>query len=224
MQLKLVVFDFDGTLADTFSYVIKYLKKITIKEGIDVDLENNEFIEEMMNYHVRDLLKRFNISLVRVPKILREVRRVMYKDIDEIEMFEGMKDALAEMKNMGLDLGILTSNSKRFVETFLKSKDAAQFFDFVHSEGNLFGKDRVLKKLVKKTGLKKSEVVYVGDEARDIEACKKAGITCISVEWGFNNKYALDEHEADYIVDSPEELLLKIKYLNEMEGREQEKD
>jgi len=59
---------------------------------------------------------------------------------------------------------------------------------------------------LKEQDLNKSEVVYVGDEARDIEACQKADIAVITVSWGFHRKEVLREKNPTYLVDSPEEI------------------
>jgi phosphoglycolate phosphatase len=215
MAIKLVIFDFDGTLADTFSLMLRYGQKYANKEGIEADLSNQEFVEELRNSHMKDLIDRFGVSLVKIPRVVADVREALKREIKDVKMFEGLDRVLYELKSMGFSLGVLTSNTKEIVENFNESHNLDGVFDFVHSEKNLFGKHHAIRKVIRKRGLKHSEVLYVGDEARDVEACKKAHIRCLAVEWGFNSKYALDEHEADYIVDSPDELLMKIKYLSE---------
>ena len=54
--------------------------------------------------------------------------------------------------------------------------------------------------------LSKSDVYFVGDEVRDIEAGKKAGIKTIAVSWGYNTKDALAKEQPDYIIDTPLDL------------------
>ena len=58
-----------------------------------------------------------------------------------------------------------------------------------------------------KQALHPSNVLYVGDEVRDIEAAKKAGIRIAAVTWGYNSKKALEAYKPDYLVTKPEELL-----------------
>jgi phosphoglycolate phosphatase-like HAD superfamily hydrolase len=85
--------------------------------------------------------------------------------------------------------------------------------DFVFSGSSIFGKHVVLQELIKKHGLKKEETVYIGDEVRDVEASKKAGIKAIAVTWGYNTRKALETAKADIVVDKPAELIKAINSL-----------
>ena len=80
-------------------------------------------------------------------------------------------------------MGILSSNSKENIQRFLGMHDG-EMFDFVYTAKSIFGKDQTLKKLLKERGYAKEEVLYVGDELRDAEACRKAGIACALVTCG----------------------------------------
>jgi phosphoglycolate phosphatase len=214
-KIKLIIFDFDGTLADTFGIFLKTAGKYAKRSGINIDIQDKQFIEEIRNSHALDLMKRFGVSLVRMPKLIKEVRDDLLKEVDSVFLFPGISEALSALTSEGYQLGVLTSNSEDLVTKILSARGVLDFFDFVRSEKHLFGKDKALTRVLKSSGLEESQVLYVGDEARDVEACKKAGIRCIAVEWGFNSKYALNEHGASYIVDSPEELVLKVGYLNQ---------
>jgi len=81
------------------------------------------------------------------------------------------------------------------------------YFDFIYSDGSLFGKGKILKRVLKKYEFFKRNVVYVGDEVRDIDAAREAGIKIVSVSWGFNSKEVLGSNKPNYIVDTPAELL-----------------
>jgi phosphoglycolate phosphatase-like HAD superfamily hydrolase len=84
-------------------------------------------------------------------------------------------------------------------------------FSFIHSELNLFGKSGALDKMLKKYKLHKPDVLYVGDEVRDIEACKKVGVDIVSVTWGFNSREVLEKYQPNKLVGTPEELLQCIR-------------
>ena len=77
----------------------------------------------------------------------------------------------------------------------------------MYVDTSIFGKHTTLKRLIKKYDLVKKEVIYIGDEIRDIEACKKAGIECIVVTWGYNSRKALQQQNPDYMIDRPADLL-----------------
>jgi phosphoglycolate phosphatase-like HAD superfamily hydrolase len=68
---------------------------------------------------------------------------------------------------------------------------------------------------LRKESLNPEEVVYVGDETRDIEAAKKSQIKVIAVTWGFNSKQVLAAQNPDFLIDRPEELIKVIESLQE---------
>jgi len=102
--------------------------------------------------------------------------------------------------------GILSSNSSNNVTEFLNNHDL-NFFDFISASSRIWGKNINLKKLLLSHGFNMDEVVYVGDEVRDIIAAKKVGIRVAAVTWGYNSKKALRSQKPDYLISSPEELL-----------------
>ena len=126
--------------------------------------------------------------------------------ISSVKIFPQIKYLLLKLKQKKFKLGILSSNSKENIENFLKANDLL-IFDFIHSEKNLFGKGKALKSLLKKYNLKKEETVYIGDEVRDIDACRENGIKIISVTWGFNKNEILQLNRPDYLVNRPQEIL-----------------
>jgi phosphoglycolate phosphatase-like HAD superfamily hydrolase len=109
---------------------------------------------------------------------------------------------------------VLTSNDKAFVQRFLDAFDINCFED-IYSEMNIFGKAEALKKFMKLQGISAPDMLYVGDEVRDIDACRKNKVTIVSVSWGFNTEDKLKEHSPDEIVKSPDDLHAAIKKLSE---------
>src|SRR3989344_952663 len=176
-MIKTIIFDFDGTIADTLPLIIEFFNQNAEKFGFK-KLGPSE-VEGLRNKTVLEIIKEFKISLFRLPFIA---------------------------KKKGFKIGILSSNSKENIKKFLKANDLL-IFEFIYSESNIFGKGNALKSLLKKLKLNSKEVVYIGDEVRDIEACKKNGVKIISVTWGFNKKEILQKNKPDYLVDKLQEIL-----------------
>ena len=103
-------------------------------------------------------------------------------------------------------MGILTSNSAETVKHFIK-KYNLDLFAFIHSEKNLFGKDRALNTIIEERKLNKDKTIYIGDEVRDIESCNKIGLSIVAVSWGFNEKGLLSKSNPTYLIEEPQELL-----------------
>jgi phosphoglycolate phosphatase len=86
-------------------------------------------------------------------------------------------------------------------------------FDFVVSEKTIFGKDKALKRIIKRYGLNKEHVIYVGDEPRDVKASLSAGVKVIAVTWGLGGKEGFEKVTPTALVDTPHELKKKLQEL-----------
>ncbi len=198
-----IVFDFDGTIADTLSVVIKIANKFADHYGYrKIPLSD---LPKLREKKPSEVLKHLGISIFKIPIVVRKIRFEMNKEIVHLQASAEIKDALVKLRENGCVLGILTTNSRENVMEFLKNNDL-QLFDFVYTGRAMYGKSRLLKKLMKEKTIPHNDPIYVGDEIRDIEAAKKAGIRVIGVSWGYNTRAALQKANPDYIVEKPEDL------------------
>ena len=198
-----IVFDFDGTIADTLSVVIKIANKFADHYGYrKIPLSD---LPKLREKKPSEVLKHLGISIFKLPIVVRKIRFEMNKEIAHLQAAVDIRDALVKLRENGCVLGILTTNSRENVMEFLKNNDL-QLFDFVYTGRAMYGKGRLLKKLMKEKTIPHKDPIYVGDEIRDIEAAKKAGIRVIGVSWGYNTRAALQKANPDYIVEKPEEL------------------
>jgi phosphoglycolate phosphatase len=201
--LKWVVFDFDGTISDSNEAALATFNSMSNKFGYRQ--VTHEQMPALRNKTSREVLKTVGISLLKLPFVVREARLRFEARIDSLQPYQGIQPSLIELKQRGLRLGIITSNSNVNVKRFLQ-KNELDVFDFVHSGASIFGKARIIKSLMKKWKIMASEAVYVGDETRDIDAAKSAGIRIVSVSWGFNTKEVLQNQGPDFLIDHPFEL------------------
>lgn len=206
-----IIFDFDGTIADTFDLAFDFMSAYAKKAGLK-SVDRSE-IDRPKSSPLRDLIDEFEIGLSKIPFLLKYIRKAIKENIDEVPPFDGILEAISDIKldsvKMGrnIRLGILTSNSKSVVKEFLVNNNALDYFDFINSESSLFGKHRALNRLVKDYSLSKEQTIYVGDEVRDIEGAKKAGVKSAAVIWGYNSEKLLKKHNPDFLVQNPQELL-----------------
>lgn len=203
-MIKEIVFDFDGTIGLTLDLSVEILNRLVDELGYR-QINNND-IKVFRTQGWRKALKGVNFPLWKVPKVGIKVQTELHKQIEEVKIAEGLKDVLKKMAKKDLVLGILTSNTKENVEKFCK-KNGLDMFKYVYSEKSLFGKEKGIKKLLKERKLKKDEIIYIGDEVRDWEACQKVGVKMIGVSWGFNDKKLLRQSGLKEVIDSPEKII-----------------
>jgi len=189
-KIDKIIFDFDGTVADTFQLNVGLIKEMR------PDTSKKE-IELFRNNGVAVLQKELNLSLKEVLKLLGLLAKKQTQIINKAKIFPGIKNIFDELRKRDIKIIILSSNTTENIEKWLVHQKIK--VDKIITNNNIFGKDKLLRKMGR-------QFVYVGDEVRDVEACKKAGVKMISVTWGFNTKEALKKAGADYLVDNRTEL------------------
>jgi phosphoglycolate phosphatase len=207
---KIVIFDFDGTLADTLRVNLQIIKDLGLNDGQEI---TEQIIDEFKNAHVSEFLQKHNISRVRLYLYFRKIKSELRERMGEVDIFPGLKEEIGKMHKAGYRLGILSSNDKANIDLFVSIHALTDFFDFVHTEKNIFAKDTKLKSILKTFGLKSEDVIYIGDEVRDIEAAKRAGLKNIAVTWGYNSPKILAAASPNALVKHPKQIIKTLEGL-----------
>lgn len=202
--VKVIIFDFDGTIADSFDVVLAISNRLADEFGYPPT--QPEDVDELKSLSSREILKRSRVSVFKLPFLLRRLRVEFNREISQLQPIPGIKEALLELKHQGHHLGIVTSNSKQNVIAFLEAQGMREIFDFVDSGLTLFGKGRIIQQILRQNQIAPETVIYVGDETRDVEAARKIGIKVIAVCWGFNSCNVLAAQKPDFLIHKPAEL------------------
>ncbi|PSB27323.1 HAD hydrolase-like protein [Stenomitos frigidus] len=201
---KVIIFDFDGTIADSFDAVFKISNRLAAQFGYPPT--SVEEANELKKLSSREILKRSKVPLFKLPFLIRRLRSELNREIARLEPIPGIKDALLELKRQGHHLGIVTSNSRQNVIAFLEAQDMRELFDFIESGLTLFGKGRIIQQILRQKEIAPAKAIYVGDETRDVEAARKIGIQVIAVCWGFNSCEVLAAQSPDFLIRRPADL------------------
>jgi phosphoglycolate phosphatase len=201
---KVLIFDFDGTIGDTFAAGVEILNQLAKEFGFrSLPPEEVQFARQLKTLQ---LMKHLGIPVSKMSRIAHRGSEEIGKRIHHVIPLPGMPELLHELKKRGVTLGIITSNTEANVKIFLKNHDL-DFFDFIRSSSKLLGKARIIRSELRARKIAKPDVLFVGDETRDIEACQKAGVRIAAVTWGFNSTDSLKALNPDYLFDKPGELL-----------------
>lgn len=204
MKFKYIFFDFDGTIADTEKVNFKILEQLSNKYKFK-SLKISE-LHHAKKMNAFQLMHHLNVKKYKLPFILRKGKKLLKQNIRNIDLcMSNYAEVLPLLQSSGVKLAIITSNSKKNVNLFLQNHDL-DFFDFIVSS-SLFGKEHKIKKIIKKEKINPRDVIYVGDEIRDISAAKLANIKIAIVSWGYNSLDSLVSHEPDFVMNDPYDLL-----------------
>lgn len=204
MRYRCLLLDFDGTIADTIGQAFIILNELSEEYGFR-KLQQEE-IQQAKNMSVTEFIRFMEIPKMRVPSLLTRGKRRLSQRMDQIQPIGGMRELILAAREQTETLGILTSNSQENVNQFLERQDLA-VFDFVSTVSKLSGKAKYIKSILRTFDLQEHELLYVGDEIRDVKASKKAGVAVAAVTWGFNSEEALRSYYPDFCLDDPVELL-----------------
>lgn len=202
---QLVIFDFDGTLVDSMGLSLSIYNELAAENGFTLVAEGD--VAALRELSVIELLSELEIPKVKVPLLLREGLRRVRSQVSELALIEGVADLLDELSRRPLMLGILTSNSAENVGLFLEANHLREHFEFVSSLGRLRGKSKYLRSISRTFSVPPTQMLYVGDEIRDVEASRKAGVDSVAVTWGFNAVNALANAGPRYLIERPMDLL-----------------
>ena len=139
-------------------------------------------------------------------KIGAHIRKILHQRMDEVEMIEGIKEAIVSLHEAGFRLGILTSNSVSNVRVVLKRFGLLECFGFIEAGVSLFGKSQRIRNVLKKEKVDPSEAMYVGDETRDMEAARDSKVSAVAVCWGLNGRETMETEGPEFCIDTPGEL------------------
>ncbi len=205
--IRHILFDFDGTIVNSLELSLQIVNDMADK--YHYRRATLEEIQRLKSLPLAERLRQIGLPLYKIPALKAESAVLYKRGLASLKPAEGMKELLHTLKREEHHMSVLSSNTEDNIAAFLKN-NGLELFDFIRSS-NLFGKDKAIGKFMKQLGLRADELLYVGDELRDIEACKKAGVRIVAVAWGFDPLPLLESGNPDGIAKSPEELLRFIR-------------
>jgi phosphoglycolate phosphatase len=201
MDTRTIIFDFDGTLADSLPVVIEIAKDVG-----ELSVTPEE-IEAFRNMPPLEVIRSIGVPYYKIPGLLLKGRQLLSKRLNEVKIFPHMPEIIKNLHDADHDICLVSSNSESNVRSVLKTAGIEDYFDRIYANIGVFSKAAAIKKVVRKQRADKTKTIYVGDEVRDIEASKKSGVQIISVTWGYNGKKILSNYKPNYMADTPQDLI-----------------
>jgi phosphoglycolate phosphatase len=206
MSYSLVIFDLDGTLVDSFPWFLRNLNDVADAFGFRRIAADE--IEDLRHAGAREILKRLDVPLWKLPVIAAHMRRLKAAHAGAIALFPGADAMLRALKDAGVTLALVTSDNEANARRLLR--DSAALFADVDCGASIFGKAKKFRRVVTRAGLERRAAITVGDEARDIEAAREAGLACAAVTWGYAAPAALRAHKPDIVFERMEDIVAHL--------------
>ncbi len=202
-RYRLVAFDFDGTLADSFPFVLEVFDTLADAHGFK-RLER-ESLEALRASDTRSILRHVGLPLWKAPRVASHLKALMAANIERIRLFEGAADTLRGLRHRGVKLAVVSSNALGNVRAVLGFDNAA-LIDYYECGVPLLGKRSRLRALLRKSGVAREGVLCIGDEVRDIEAAQAERLDCAAVSWGYATPASLMARKPDVLFESFDEI------------------
>lgn len=208
MPYRLAIFDFDGTLADSLPWFTSVLNEVALRFGFrTVTPDEMQMLRAKGN---REIVRYLGVPAWKLPLIASHMRRLAKGAAGDLRLFPGVEDLLIELCERGVKVAIVSSNGEAAMRQVLGARAWAGLAH-VEAGAGMFGKAPRLTRPARRLGVPVSEALAVGDETRDIEAARQAGIAAAAVSWGYATREALAAAEPDHLVDGHAELLMLLR-------------
>ncbi|WP_151635910.1 HAD hydrolase-like protein [Noviherbaspirillum aerium] len=200
---RLVVFDFDGTLADSFPFFLRTFDVLAGRH--DFRPIAGDDLNALRGYDARQIMRHVGIPLWKVPRVASDFRSMMADVIEDIALFDGIGAMLQALAGENIRLAVLSSNSEANVRAVL-GPEHARLIDRYACGASLFGKRGKLRRLLEAMNVERRHALCIGDEVRDAEAARDEGLRFGAVAWGYTRSDVLAAAGPDYLFERVDDI------------------
>jgi phosphoglycolate phosphatase len=202
-KYRLVMFDSDGTLADTLPWMRSVFNELADEFGFR-RVEPHEY-GQFRDLHGAAMLKALGLPLWKLPRVVVAMRRRMAAHAGEFRPFAGVAEMLSRLSARGIELAVVSSNSLENVRRVLGPENE-RLFGRLDCGVSMSGKASRLSAAVRAAGVAPDDAIYIGDEIRDGEAARKARVHFGAATWGQHSAEALRTCAPEFVFASPAEI------------------
>lgn len=203
MAYSLAIFDFDGTLADSFGFFVSVINRLAEHHNFR-PIDTNH-LERVRGYDIKTLLRQADLPLWKLPQVGSHYKRLMTENIATISLFDGIGPLLRQLAEGSVVLAVVSSNSPENVRRVL-GPELAGLIRHYECGAALLGKRTHLRRVLLHSGVPAQRAIYIGDETRDRDAAKAEMIDFGAVAWGYATPAALAGAAPTCMFESPSDI------------------
>ncbi|MDD5722623.1 MAG: HAD family hydrolase [Syntrophales bacterium] len=200
---NLFIFDFDGVIADSLILYEELVKGHLEQIGFPVITTRKEFLD-LFDGNFYESLRARGVNMTAFNNAVMAAAPGI--DYGRILPFDGILTVMSALAK-GNTLIVISSNISSVIRTFLSRYQFDGIFDDVLGADFMLSKTKKIHHAVEKCHVLRDRTYYVGDTVGDIREGQAAGIKTVAATWGWHPKERFEGVGADYVIDSPEDLL-----------------
>ena len=210
MRYNAVIFDFDGTICDTGEGILKSAKYALDAFGYKTPDDYHVLTCFIGPPLLVTFQEEFGADANQAEELVKKFRE-RYTNIGlyESELYDGVKELLARLKDDGIKIGIASSKPQAYVEKLLEKFNVIKYFDSICAvsfTADCETKASIISRCLAELDAKGNETIVVGDRKFDIEGAKSNYIDSVAVLWGYGNKIEFAEAGAKFIVEKVDDI------------------
>ncbi|MGV7195744.1 HAD-IA family hydrolase [Xanthomonas axonopodis] len=199
----LIIFDFDGTLADSFGFFLSTQRDLAARHGFRA-AETHE-VDAARRLSTRALIKQSGLPAWKVPLVAADFIRLM-RAAPPAALFPGIAQTVSALHAGGTRLAVVSSNSAENVQRVL-GEELSTKFTLIEGGAHLLGKQRALRRVLRATSHTPAQAIYVGDQVADWEAAQVLGLPFAAVAWGYAHPEVFAGLAGTQLIERVEDLL-----------------
>ena len=207
-MIRAVLFDFDGTVADTAKTIVETFRSTLSQAGLKEHTEAEIRATIGLPLNTSFMILENQLSLEEANKLCAIYEEIYQETaFKKLEAYDGIREVLKDVRSRGLKAAVVSSKKTRIIEEMVQALDIAEYFDVLLGEDQVENKkpapDMALKALRLLGDIDPSEGLVLGDSTYDIRMGNTAGCHTVWASYGYGKGDDVLKENPDFIVEDP---------------------
>lgn len=205
MNTPLLLFDFDGVIADSLDLIFDIYNRIHNKYGLP-RAKSLEDIRVLFNKNVYEALLERGIEKEKMRPFFTDLQMTTLNEEHKMKPYPGVIDEIKKLAARHPKMAIISSNHSKVIHSFLKKYGIDDLFEIVFGGEEKTSKVEKIHHVMDELNADPENTYYIGDTSGDVLEGKKAGVKTVAVCWGYHSKEQLLSANPDFLLENVNQL------------------